>query len=85
MFEGDGLPALICQQCCHEVDRSYKFKMKCETSDATLKQYIKKSPENSEDEGVAEVIEYLYWCLLFIFSSCNKYKYILYLHEYYIF
>jgi hypothetical protein len=29
--------------------------MKCETSDATLKQYTKKSPVNSEDEGAAEV------------------------------
>jgi hypothetical protein len=29
--------------------------MKCETSDATLKQYTKKCPEDSEDEGVAEV------------------------------
>lgn len=33
--------------------------MKCETSDATLKQYIKKSLDNSEDEGVAEVTDYL--------------------------
>ncbi|KAJ4428127.1 hypothetical protein ANN_24141, partial [Periplaneta americana] len=55
IYEGDGFPALICQQCCREVDRSYKFKMKCESSDATLKQFMKKSPEDSEDEGGTEV------------------------------
>jgi hypothetical protein len=66
IYEGDGLPTLICQQCCHEVDRSYEFKMKCETSDATLKLYSKRSAQNSEDEGVTEVI------FVLLFLSCNK-------------
>nr|CAD7442611.1 unnamed protein product [Timema bartmani] len=39
VFEGDGLPTLICQQCIHQVNRSYDFKMQCERSDAMLRQY----------------------------------------------
>ena len=69
IYEGDGLPTLICQQCCHEVDRSYKFKMKCETSDATLKQYTRKSPVNSEDEIVVEVTQYLHCYFSFIVNK----------------
>ena len=69
IYEGDGLPTLICQQCCHEVDRSYKFKMKCETSDATLKQYTRKSPVNSEDEVVAQVTQYLHCYFSFVVNK----------------
>jgi hypothetical protein len=46
--------------------------MKCETSDATLKQYIKKSPDNSEDEGVAEVTDYL-CCYFFLLINMNAF------------
>ncbi|XP_063232397.1 zinc finger protein 674-like [Bacillus rossius redtenbacheri] len=39
VYEGDGLPTLICQQCIHQVNRSYDFKIQCENSDAMLRQY----------------------------------------------
>ncbi|XP_069702449.1 zinc finger protein Paris-like isoform X1 [Periplaneta americana] len=41
VFEGDGLPSQVCQQCIEELDSHYRFKQKCETSDARLKQYLK--------------------------------------------
>jgi uncharacterized Zn-finger protein len=37
---GDGLPDQICQQCACQVDTSYKFKLQCESSDATLRQSL---------------------------------------------
>ncbi|XP_069696533.1 gastrula zinc finger protein XlCGF26.1-like [Periplaneta americana] len=37
---GDGLPAQVCQQCVHQVNNSYNFKLQCETSDFTLRQYL---------------------------------------------
>ncbi|XP_033611459.1 zinc finger protein 2 isoform X2 [Cryptotermes secundus] len=37
---GDGLPDQICQQCAYQVDTTYKFKLQCESSDATLRQSL---------------------------------------------
>ncbi|CAG2056802.1 unnamed protein product [Timema podura] len=42
MFVGDGLPALICSQCFHQVNVSYEFKKQVETSDNTLRNYLQK-------------------------------------------
>ncbi|KAJ9585794.1 hypothetical protein L9F63_002431 [Diploptera punctata] len=41
MYEGDGLPSHICHQCAEEVESYYKFKQKCQTSDARLRLYLK--------------------------------------------
>ncbi|XP_021936507.1 zinc finger protein 583-like, partial [Zootermopsis nevadensis] len=41
VFEGDGLPSQICRQCTEELDSYYKFKQKCENSDARLRQRLK--------------------------------------------
>ena len=41
VFEGDGLPSQICQQCIEELENHYRFKQKCENSDARLRQYLK--------------------------------------------
>jgi hypothetical protein len=41
VFEGDGLPSQICQQCTEELENHYRFKQKCENSDARLRQYLK--------------------------------------------
>jgi hypothetical protein len=41
VFEGDGLPSQICQQCVEELDSHYRFKKKCEISDARLRQHLK--------------------------------------------
>jgi hypothetical protein len=37
----DGLPGQVCQRCSRLVNLSYKFKLQCESSDATLQQYLK--------------------------------------------
>jgi hypothetical protein len=37
----DGLPGQVCQKCSRLVNLSYKFKLQCESSDATLRQYLK--------------------------------------------
>jgi len=41
VFEGDGLPSQICQQCIEELENHYRFKQKCENSDARLRHYLK--------------------------------------------
>jgi len=40
MFAGDGLPAQVCERCVHQVNESFNFKLQCESSDATLRQFI---------------------------------------------
>ncbi|XP_021918204.1 zinc finger protein 420-like [Zootermopsis nevadensis] len=40
LYAGDGLPDQICQQCACQVDTTYKFKLQCESSDATLRQSL---------------------------------------------
>jgi hypothetical protein len=46
LHAGDGLPAQVCQQCVHEVNNSYNFRLQCESSDFTLRQYL--STDQSE-------------------------------------
>lgn len=41
-MEGDGLPSQVCFQCVHYISRAYSFKLLCERSDATLRQYLGK-------------------------------------------
>jgi hypothetical protein len=37
----DGLPSQVCLRCSQLVNLSYEFKLQCESSDATLRQYLK--------------------------------------------
>jgi len=41
VFVGDGLPAQVCERCVHQVNESFTFKLQCERSDATLRQFIR--------------------------------------------
>ena len=45
---GDGLPAQVCQQCVHQVNNYYSFKLQCEKSDLILQQYL--NNEQSENQ-----------------------------------
>ncbi|XP_033610689.1 zinc finger protein OZF isoform X2 [Cryptotermes secundus] len=36
----DGLPSQVCQQCVHQVNNAYNFKLLCESSDFALRQYL---------------------------------------------
>jgi hypothetical protein len=40
VFEGDGLPALICESCSCLVDKFYDFKELCKNSESTLKDHL---------------------------------------------
>nr|CAD7577431.1 unnamed protein product [Timema californicum] len=51
MFVGDGLPALICSQCFHQVNVSYEFKKQVETSDNTLRNYLRKQEDGDVLSG----------------------------------
>jgi hypothetical protein len=46
---GDGLPAQICQQCVHQVNNAYNFKLLCESTDFALRQYL--STGQSENQS----------------------------------
>lgn len=68
VFEGDGLPNMICHPCRYQLDKCYAFKKKCENSDVKLKRHIKYiqekdgqgdevmdlTEENAENETVIE-------------------------------
>jgi hypothetical protein len=41
LYADDGLPGQVCQRCTRLVNLSYNFKLQCESSDATLRQYLK--------------------------------------------
>ncbi|XP_023701959.1 zinc finger protein OZF [Cryptotermes secundus] len=51
LSSGDGLPSQVCQQCAQQVNASYDFKLRCESSDATLRQYLSKMQTNHK-EGI---------------------------------
>jgi hypothetical protein len=59
---GDGLPAQVCQQCVHQVNSFYNFKLQCEKSDLILQQFL--SCEQSENQpcqvSLAVVIDVIY-------------------------
>jgi len=40
MFEGDGLPSLICEQCSGLVTKFYDFKELCRNSESTLRDHL---------------------------------------------
>ncbi|GFG37890.1 hypothetical protein Cfor_07380, partial [Coptotermes formosanus] len=60
---GDGLPDQICQQCACQVDTTYKFKLQCESSDATLRQLYNDAFTDSSTDS---------WTNLEIEASSNK-------------
>ncbi|KAJ8935930.1 hypothetical protein NQ318_008706 [Aromia moschata] len=41
VFEGDGLPDKICHPCRFQLEKSYNFRKKCESSDMKLRQHLK--------------------------------------------
>ncbi|KAK9686374.1 Zinc finger, C2H2 type [Popillia japonica] len=56
VFEGDGLPDKICHPCKYQLEKSYTFRKKCETSDLKLRQHLK-VVQNSYDEEPMSVEE----------------------------
>ncbi|KAG5880663.1 hypothetical protein JTB14_037562 [Gonioctena quinquepunctata] len=55
VFEGDGLPDKICRPCNYQLNKSYHFRKKCETSDLKLRLHLKDLPEevcDDEDNGM---------------------------------
>ncbi|KDR19433.1 hypothetical protein L798_06207 [Zootermopsis nevadensis] len=52
MFVGDNLPTQICVLCAQKVDAFHDFKLQCERSDVTLRQYLK--DQNSPAQPVKE-------------------------------
>lgn len=51
MSVGDGLPAQICESCIKSVNDSFNFKLQCESSDATLRQFL--NSQTSEESPIA--------------------------------
>ncbi|XP_063832477.1 zinc finger protein 675-like [Ostrinia nubilalis] len=45
----DGLPRLICKDCCRQLKRAYAFNLQCENSDEQLRKYLK-TPCKSEEK-----------------------------------
>ncbi|KAJ3664449.1 hypothetical protein Zmor_000012 [Zophobas morio] len=41
VFEGDGLPNKICHPCKFQLEKSYNFRKKCESSDMKLRQHLR--------------------------------------------
>ncbi|GLV42045.1 uncharacterized protein CBL_04996 [Carabus blaptoides fortunei] len=41
VFDGDGLPNMICHSCKFQLEKSYTFKKKCESSDLKLRRHLK--------------------------------------------
>jgi hypothetical protein len=54
VFEGDGLPTFICEQCSGLVDKFYDFKELCKNSESTLKGYLES--QKLEDRKVRHLI-----------------------------
>ncbi|PSN51648.1 hypothetical protein C0J52_09445 [Blattella germanica] len=52
VIAGDGLPELLCYKCAFHIDSWYGFKKQCQTSDATLREYISRSHSDSENTDV---------------------------------
>ncbi|KAL0818808.1 hypothetical protein ABMA28_008131 [Loxostege sticticalis] len=45
----DGLPRLICKDCCRQLKRAYAFNLQCENSEERLRQYLKASCKTEEN------------------------------------
>ncbi|KRT80100.1 zinc-finger associated domain containing protein [Oryctes borbonicus] len=57
VFEGDGLPDKICHPCRYQLEKSYTFRKKCESSDLKLRQHLKLLQSTIEDGPfVAETV-----------------------------
>ncbi|XP_048505264.1 zinc finger protein 383-like isoform X2 [Athalia rosae] len=41
VFEGDGLPNMICHPCKYQLEKSYQFRKKCEAADSKLRSHMK--------------------------------------------
>nr|XP_022905584.1 zinc finger and SCAN domain-containing protein 12-like [Onthophagus taurus]XP_022905585.1 zinc finger and SCAN domain-containing protein 12-like [Onthophagus taurus] len=54
VFEGDGLPDKICHPCRYQLEKSYTFRKKCETSDMKLRLHLKVL-NNTEEDTSSEV------------------------------
>jgi hypothetical protein len=64
LYAGDGLPAQVCQQCVHQVNNFYNFKLLCESSDFMLRQYL--STEQSDHQSCQVSAAVVIIVLLFI-------------------
>ncbi|KAJ8938615.1 hypothetical protein NQ314_011424 [Rhamnusium bicolor] len=49
VFEGDGLPDKICHPCKFQLEKSYNFRKKCESSDTKLRQHLKELKDKMGD------------------------------------
>ncbi|XP_033608040.1 zinc finger protein 2 isoform X3 [Cryptotermes secundus] len=54
MFAGDGLPSQVCERCIHRVNESFNFKLQCESSDATLRQFTRSQGMEPSTVGTAD-------------------------------
>lgn len=69
MFDGDGLPNMICHSCKFQLEKSYTFKKKCESSDLKLRRHlkliqekvchVKEGPEESQSGKAQDVTQLL--------------------------
>lgn len=50
VFEGDGLPDKICRPCKYQLEKSYGFRKKCESSDLKLRLHLRDLPEDEYDK-----------------------------------
>ncbi|XP_069678871.1 zinc finger protein 3-like [Periplaneta americana] len=48
----DDLPSQVCQKCSRLVNLSYKFKLQCENSDTTLRQYLETNSLQDNKQGI---------------------------------
>jgi hypothetical protein len=63
LSSGDGLPSQVCQHCAQQVNTSYDFKLRCENTDATLRQYLSKMQPNHR-AGTQVCFLWRFWILL---------------------
>lgn len=70
VFEGDGLPNMICRACKFQLEKSYTFKKRCENSDLKLRRHLKLIQEriiktdaaeacNRKQDGATEFLEFM--------------------------
>lgn len=53
----DGLPALICQVCFQQLQIAYAFKLRCESTDSTLREYTKNMNKMGGDLELNDLVE----------------------------
>ncbi|XP_055636266.1 zinc finger protein 391-like [Toxorhynchites rutilus septentrionalis] len=57
IYEKDGLPAAICNDCFYKLGMAYEFRNRCEVSDKKLREYIQLSDGPSRDENHVEIVK----------------------------